>query len=185
MSQPPGTRRRGREGKLPEEMSLQCHLERSEEASQIQVVQETTGMKVDTSEVLIQDSKGLDTGSSVLEFSDWQSGSPGSRPAPPFIVNCGPINLSIFSFTQKKWIVNFIDYLSHPGHVRSISSLIPCDSVKNKSYLVGRNLRLSNILCSHQWSVPWSVVRPPLKPIHGFIVPLGLQALLCSVNTSL
>lgn len=150
MSQPPGTRRRGREGKLPEEMSLQCHLERSEEASQIQVVQETTGMKVDTSEVLIQDSKGLDTGSSVLEFSDWQSGSPGSRPAPPFIVNCGPINLSIFSFTQKKWIVNFIDYLSHPGHVRSISSLIPCDSVKNKSYLVGRNLRLSNILCSHQ-----------------------------------
>lgn len=93
--------------------------------------------------------------------------------------------LFFISKKKKKWIINFIDYLSHPGHVRSISSLIPCDSVKNKLYLVGRSPRLSNILCSHQWSVPWSVFRPPLKPIHGFSVPLGLQALLCWVNTSL
>ena len=57
-----------REGKLPQEMSLQCHLERSEEASQTHVVQETTGIEVDTSEVPIKDSQGLDTGSSVLEF---------------------------------------------------------------------------------------------------------------------
>ena len=57
-----------KEGKLPEEVSLQCHLERSEEASQTHVVQETTGIKVHTSEVPIKDSQGLDTGSSVLEF---------------------------------------------------------------------------------------------------------------------
>ena len=49
-------------------MSLQCHLERSEEASQTHVVQETTGIEVDTSEVPIKDNQGLDTGSSVLEF---------------------------------------------------------------------------------------------------------------------
>lgn len=120
------------------------------------------------------DSKGWIMGDGSWS-SVWQLGGPGSRPAPPWIVNCKSVHLSRPQFLLKIKVGLKLYRLS------LVTLSCPNLFISNTLWLCENQVVFSGgksetycyfIFSSVTWW--WSAARPLLKLIHGFLVPLGL-----------